>query len=330
MQPNPNLFPVSPTNGIAPLSPGSFGWPLQPKPRFLGLAPETEMFMFDVVGDASSGSFDSIITSTGFWVIKNDSSYFEVVPVGGNPSDLSALSGIYRIYSSDAQGSPAGVITSIVVFDVPMDPIDFSGLPSLLDVTWNGAIAAPLLSGSPLVFNVDYSNGAIPAPPDFSPNPLLEIINLVNCGLTTRPDFTVTPLVQGVNLQFNALPASEINLLLHEINLHNTNNVTVNLDFGTNAAPDTTSGGVNGVAAAAAIVSRGGSVTTNSPMLTSPSDTIVAPCKGCITLSGDHSTKPVQWCGTCSGYKCEKCRGTARSVAAAAIHHGKKLFNRNK
>jgi hypothetical protein len=66
----------------------------------------------------------------------------------------------------------------------------------------------------------------------------------------------------AVQLQGNAMNAAGVNLSLHTRNLDSATGGSFNI-AGTNAAPDTTSGGYDGVAAKLALQAKGVTVTTN-------------------------------------------------------------------
>ena len=66
-------------------------------------------------------------------------------------------------------------------------------------------------------------------------------------------------------MQDNGMNASEVNRILTELDTNATNSFTgrsINLS-GTNAAPDTTSGGLDGSAAKTSLIGKGFSVTTS-------------------------------------------------------------------
>jgi hypothetical protein len=223
-----------------------------------------QSFTFDVVGDASGGDFTNIVTTSGYWVIRNYTGYFEIVQDGDNAPNIATLDGLYLVYASDVNGNPSGVITDILVFDVPMEPVDFSTLFGILSFGWQvDTTTAPTLSGSQVLTNYDVDNNNLSGPPDLTSYPALTQFNANGCGLVLAPSFVFNPLIGTVAMAVNALPASEINRVLFEINAHGTSNGTIILNGGTSAAPDTTSGGFDGVAARNALISRGWMVAVN-------------------------------------------------------------------
>lgn len=257
---NPNVFPVSGLQGIPALAPASFGWPLLPKPRLGGIVPEENFFMFDVTGDASGG-FISAQTSTGFFTLKSQDGAFEVGQFPNNISDPSALSGLYTIYSSDAFGNPAGVITYLAIADVPSIPIDFSQLPALLVAEYNsnGWSEIPAMSASSALSTIDASSGtgiAATQWPDLSAYPDLVLFTVNYSNTPSTPSFEFNPIISQVQLDFGAF--ASVDQLFIDIEAHGTSGGSISVRFGTSAAPTSAS-----LAARTALLSRGWTILTN-------------------------------------------------------------------
>lgn len=217
--------------------------------------------------------------------------------LGGNPF-TTLPAGIFDTLVNLQQiglngGGLTTVVSTVFVHNTALTQIDFAGpgltsipahvfdtlgvLDSLFfdNVTSLTAVPAALLDNNTLLttFDLDNATGLTVLPPGFfSHNILLSTLRLFGNGLTTLPagvfdnnvalGTTTTP----VGLNGNAFDAAGVNdSLASLVTCCLANAGTVNLNWGTNSAP--TTGPPDGIAAAAALVAAGWTVTTNKVTL---------------------------------------------------------------
>lgn len=179
------------------------------------------------------------------------------------PLDLSGLTNLGGVINLRGNSQSSGEVTSITLPTQDLSnsnqiTVFWAYFTKITDLDMSGLLK---LGGDIRVYSTLLVNVTMPPTGNTAPINTFWMYNN-NINYFNIPNSFPTSDGVDVRLDNNQLTATEVNFFLRDFDDSGWLNGTLNIS-GNNAAPDTTSGGVNGAAAAANLVSKGWTVVTS-------------------------------------------------------------------